>query len=397
MAKEEKQAFDVDVAEYELAEIGIEVKYNKVSNIIDVIDHNNILNDSDNPLTALEDYLNANYKEPYKFVSRDNVAGVIRLLADRHNYHPVQEMINPYIEKVGNYDAIKEISDDILYIDKDDELSRTYVRKFFRQVIAMSKNTSKTQPFGNDGIMVLVGGGKQGNGKSLFVQRMALGYFGEITFQKNIDETDLYSLLNSVFVGEIPEIEHSLRPYNKEFFKKMITSPLDKYRAKYGRQYEQHNRTSSLIATCNTETFLLDRTGNRRFWCIKCDKSLNLERLANMNDDIFLKAYAQAYKELEKYGMQSFRLTEREKELTEMRNINFMAVNPELSQIIYSLLDLVDVSHFTINDLKEQSNELAGMSSMLIGKELSKMPNIKAKRTRDERFYYLEGGKNNAG
>ena len=66
MAKEEKQAFDVDVAEYELAEIGIEVKYNKVSNIIDVIDHNNILNDSDNPLTALEDYLNANYKEPYK-------------------------------------------------------------------------------------------------------------------------------------------------------------------------------------------------------------------------------------------------------------------------------------------------------------------------------------------
>jgi len=386
--KQEKQALNVDIAEGELSRLNIEVRFNEILRRIDVIDHGKTLNGSINPDIAVIDYIVTNYKEIYKYCTADYVASVIRLLADRHRYNPVSEKIKPYKKYAddGN-DYIKEIATDILNLDESDTLSLTYIHKFMMQVMAMIENDDHN-PWGADGMLVLVN--SQGTGKSLLAQRMALGFHSEINFSNYMDETDLYSKINGALINEFSELEHSLKPKYVELMKKIIVTPHDTYRVKFGRQMNTYPRKSCFIGTCNTQNFLYDLTGNRRFWCIKAEKPFNIERLSNYDDDIFLKAYAQAKKDLELNGMQSFRLTEQERELTDKRNVFFIAKSPDLSNLILSLLQNVDASHFTIDDLKNQSGDLAGVSSVLIGRELKRMPNVKQKRTSTERFYCVE-------
>lgn len=385
--KQVKQALTVDITEDILYQRNTEVRFNDLTRRIDVIDHGNELNGSITPDIAIVDNIVTTYKETYKYCTADYIASVIRIIADRHRYNPVIEKIRPYEKYAddGN-DYIKEIATDILNLDESDTLSLTYIRKFMMQVMAMIENDDQN-PWGADGMLVLVN--SQGTGKSLFAQRMALGFHSEINFSNYMDETDLYSKINGALINEFSELEHSLRPKYVELMKKIIVSPHDTYRVKFGRQMNTYPRKSCFIGTCNTQNFLYDLTGNRRFWCIKAEKPFNIERLSNYDDDIFLKAYAQAKKELE-LNMQSFRLTEQERELTDKRNVFFIAKNPDLSNLIISLLEYVDTSHFTIDDLKNQSGDLASVQSSIIGRELNRMPNIKQKRTSKGRFYCVE-------
>jgi predicted P-loop ATPase len=387
--KQERQVLTVDVAEVELSRLNTEVRFNDLTRRIDVIDHGNTLNGSINPDIAVVDYIVTNYKERYKYCTPDYVNGVIRLLADRHRYNPIIEKMKPYKKYAddGN-DYIKELGTDILYLNESDTLSFTYLRKFMMQVMAMIENDPRN-PWGADGMLVIVCP-DQGIGKSLFAQRMALGFHSEINFSAYMDETDLYSKINGALINEFSELEHSLRPKYVELMKRIIVSPHDTYRVKFGRQMNTYPRKSCFIGTCNTQNFLYDLTGNRRFWCIKAEKPFNIERLSNYDDDIFLKAYAQAKKELELNGMQSFRLTEQERELTNKRNLFFTAKSPDLSNLILSLLEYVDTSHFTIDDLKNQSGDLASVQSSIIGRELNRLPNITQKRTSKGRFYCVE-------
>lgn len=54
-----------------------------------------------------------------------------------------------------------------------------------------------------------------------------------------------------------------------EILKTVLTSTIDTYRDKYGRNSKAHIRDCIFFDTTNEETFLIDETGNRRFVPIK--------------------------------------------------------------------------------------------------------------------------------
>jgi hypothetical protein len=74
--------------------------------------------------------------------------------------------------------------------------------------------------------------------------------------------------------------------------KAFITSKVDRYRPAYGRVIEEHYRQCVLVGTTNENTYLRDRTGNRRFWPIAVRKVILTEWLAKWRHQLFAEAYA---------------------------------------------------------------------------------------------------------
>lgn len=368
-----------------LHEKGIEVTYNVIKHRIDINDTNKVLNGSEQPYDSLVAYLSENLRDSYKYVSSNHIDDYLTLISDKHKINPILEEIkNCKISK--NKDYIKDICENVLNIDKADTLSYMLVYKFFLQAVSMLMN-KKEKAYGAEGVLVLQGA--QGIGKSLFCQRMALStkYFDTIQISQYMDRVDMLSKINGIFIGELAEVEQSLKPNNVAIFKDIITSSMDKYRPKYYRKEVNHVRRSSFIATCNTSYFLQDVTGNRRFWVITCKKPFNIERLLHDNN-IFLQAYKQAFNILQSEGTQSFRLTKSETIQLENRNDQHIYTTSVLTPDILDKLYACD--YFTISELQNQYKALKKVDVSKIGKELTALGATR-KHTKHGNIYTLKG------
>ena len=84
---------------------------------------------------------------------------------------------------------------------------------------------------------------------------------------------------------EDAEVETSLRT-DPERLKAFITAERDEFRLPYARSDTVSARRTSLSATCNSQEFLTDPTGSRRFWTVPVEKidQFCSEYLAYMQD-----------------------------------------------------------------------------------------------------------------
>jgi len=89
---------------------------------------------------------------------------------------------------------------------------------------------------------------------------------------------------------EIAELE-SFRGKAATEIKAFITSRVDHYRDSYGRRPQDYPRTCVMAGTTNEREYLVDRTGNRRFWPVLCG-SIDLVSLRLDRDQLWAEAYA---------------------------------------------------------------------------------------------------------
>jgi putative DNA primase/helicase len=74
--------------------------------------------------------------------------------------------------------------------------------------------------------------------------------------------------------------------------KAFITAKVDRYRPSYGRVVESFARQCVLVGTTNENTYLRDRTGNRRFWPIPVRNRINIAWVQKYREQLFAEAYA---------------------------------------------------------------------------------------------------------
>ncbi|PZO17650.1 MAG: virulence protein E [Burkholderiales bacterium] len=74
--------------------------------------------------------------------------------------------------------------------------------------------------------------------------------------------------------------------------KAFISAKVDRYRPSYGRVVESYMRQCLLVGTTNENTYLRDRTGNRRFWPTPVRNRVKIGWLAKMREQLLAEAYA---------------------------------------------------------------------------------------------------------
>ena len=248
----------------------------------------------------------------YKRCTLDTIAGYLNIVATRNIYNPVSELLEK--TEWDGHDHISELCD-IIGIAENDDLSRTLVRKWLMQSIALLWNHIDN-PFGADGVLVLQGA--QGTGKtSLFRQLAMRREFFKDGVTLNFSDKDTTIRATSCWIAELGEIESTTLKSDVERLKSFITAEVDEYRKPYARGDTRSARHTSFCGSCNNIDFLSDQTGNRRFWTVESSGKIDFQLLTPEKVE---QIWAQAKALLYEGGLQSFRLTDAERDALAARN-----------------------------------------------------------------------------
>lgn len=90
-------------------------------------------------------------------------------------------------------------------------------------------------------------------------------------------------------IAELGELA-SLNKSDVESVSAFVAAPSDRFREAYGRGERDYPRTVSFIGTTNNPTFLIDPTGNRRWWPVSMSGPIDTDLLADAMPQILGEA-----------------------------------------------------------------------------------------------------------
>ena len=140
----------------------------------------------------------------------------------------------------------------------------------------------------NDNLLILEG--EQGAGKSASLRVLAGGeWFTDHV--PDLGNKDAQAQIDGIWIAEISELAAMKGAKSLEKIKAFVTHQVDRYRAPYARNPEDHPRTTVFAGTVNPDGtgYLTDQTGNRRFWPVKVGK-VDLPALAADRDQIWAES-----------------------------------------------------------------------------------------------------------
>ena len=261
-------------------------------------------------------------------VSKDAIMDSLTLINDRERFNPVLDMLNS-----TQWDGQDRLP--IVYgiLGKSDPLSKTLIKKWLWQCIAMAHNDSK-KPYGADGVLTLTG--SQGLGKTSFFRWLAMNssWFVEGV---SLDMKNKDSIVRAVrgLITELGELDGTLRK-DLANLKAFLTQPTDDIRLPYARSSVERPRHTSFCATVNQDEFLKDETGNRRFWTVPVE-TIDLPLMRKLDTAWIRQLWAQMLI-IFKSNPQGFRLTAGERHQLEEVNAEHMQPLPYEEEVM-NLLD----------------------------------------------------------
>lgn len=223
----------------------------------------------------LEEIYTLNVKESLN-MSRDDVVNCMNYIAEKNSYNPFVDLIKEH--ENTDYEIINEVFK-CMYINDDNLENQDYYFTLFTKwcmnLVKMSTNTLQKKYRAN-GILVLQG--EQGIRKTTFVEKLmpiSELYNGDKSL--NPEKTDSVIENTKYILVEWGELDSTLKGEQAKL-KQFITGYKDEYRSPYGRFSEKYPRITTFIGTVNSDGFLKDETGSRRFWVIPV-KGFDFEKL----------------------------------------------------------------------------------------------------------------------
>ena len=310
------------------------IAYNELTDVIEIRDKQGKikpLEKRDKELFRME--IEKRFKFKAKVIDLDTA---IISASDKFRYHPIKNKIIAV-----NWDEIPRAESffiDVLGVE-DNVYNRECTRKWLL--------ASLTRLFNNgvkfDEMIILQGG--QGIGKSTTLQRLSLGYYTDIT--EKISDEVTFKVMRTWLV-ELSELSTMMKT-DSDSFKAWLSATKDTVRKKYGSDPNDYPRTFTVLGTTNNKEILKDRTGNRRYWLMYCEKDKIKNTIWSLDNNFILQLWGEVY-QWYKNG-ENLLISEETKQYMEKLSSGALEYNP-LEERINSILDM-----YVPNNWKEIIND----------------------------------------
>ena len=310
------------------------IAYNELTNVIEIKDKQGKikpLEKRDKELFRME--IEKRFKFKAKVIDLDTA---IVSASDKFRYHPIKSKI--LSTEWDEQPRAESFFIDVLGVE-DNAYNRECTRKWLL--------ASLTRIFNNgvkfDEMIILQGG--QGIGKSTTLQRLSLGYYTDIT-EKLGDEVT-FKVMRTWLV-ELSELSTMIKT-DSDSFKAWLSATKDTVRKKYGGDPDDYPRAFTVLGTTNNKEILKDRTGNRRYWLMYCEKDKIKSTIWSLDNNYILQLWGEVY-QWYKNG-ENLLISEETKQYMEKLSSGALEYNP-LEERINSILDM-----YVPNNWKEIIND----------------------------------------
>ncbi|MGY3818286.1 VapE domain-containing protein [Gemella morbillorum] len=312
----------------------IPIAYNELTDVIEVKDKQGKikpLEKRDKELLRME--IEKRFKFKAKVIDLDTA---IVSASDKFRYHPIKNQI-----LAVSWDEVPRA--ETFFIDVLGVEDNVYNRECTRKWLL----ASLTRLFNNgakfDEMIILQGG--QGIGKSTTLQRLSLGYYTDIT-EKLSDEVT-FKVMRTWLV-ELSELSTMMKT-DSDSFKAWLSATKDTVRKKYGNDPDDYPRAFTVLGTTNNKEILKDRTGNRRYWLMYCDKDKIKRTIWSLDNNTILQLWSEVYQWY--LNGENLLISNETKLYMEKLSSGALEFNP-LEERINNILDM-----YVPNDWKEIIND----------------------------------------
>lgn len=323
---------------YMLVSYGITIRYNVISKKVHITipGVKGTLDNADNVAIAhLISLANLNDMATGQFMS------FICVIGDKHQFNPVADWIMS--KKWDGVDRLNSFYATLIHrADFPEKLKHALMYRWLLSAVAAAL---KPSAFKARGVLTLQG--SQSIGKTSWISALipdAILRESVLKLDHHLDAGTKDSIITAVchWIVEIGELDSS---FKKDIarLKGFLTADRDKVRRPYGRTDSEYPRRTVFCATVNEDNFLVDSTGNSRWWTIPVT-AINYEHCIDMQ-----QVFAQLT--INFTSGDQWWLTREEETLLELQNKDHRAI----SVIRERLLDAFDLSRISDKNLSAMS------------------------------------------
>ena len=196
----------------------------------------------------------------YGLYSKDKHTAALRILFEARAYNPLKDIVESI--KWDGEPRCRHFLHEWAKVEDS-----PYSQEVSRLIFAGGIHRLYAPGTKFDDVPILIGT-RQGEGKSSLIRFLAIHdqYYGEVTL---MDGQQAIEQLRGKWICEISELLALTKSKEQEAAKAYITRQVDSYRKPWDKNVSDLPRRCVMIGSTNSDSFLSDKTGNRRYYPVE--------------------------------------------------------------------------------------------------------------------------------